>query len=111
MSDDEKHDCKLGHRDLLQVTGVTEKGDYTYVRHLPDHSAEVGVLRIPEEGKSMQSPIALKAVNDQGLFEVEDLRSSGGPTQTTKGPAKITTEEYRTGWNRIFGGSKTVGQA
>ena len=108
-SDDGREDCKIGHRDLLQMTGVTKDGDYTYVRHRANHEGETGVLRIPKEGKPLQNPIALKSVNDQGLFEVEVLAGVSEPV--SKGPAKVSTDEYRDGWDRIFGGKKTVGQA
>ena len=106
---DEKDDCKLGHRDLLRVTGETKDGGFTYIRHRADHEAEVGVLKIPKEGQSMQStPVTLTRVEDD-LFEVEEIGTS--TSSESKGPAKVTTDDYRMGWDRIFGGPKTVGQA
>jgi hypothetical protein len=104
---EKKHGCEAGHRDLLQVTGATEDGGYTYVRRRADHEVEVGTLQFPEEGKSMQNPMILSPVNKKGLFEVEEV----GGASDTKGPAKVTTDDYRVGWDRIFGGTGTVGQA
>lgn len=96
-------------KDLLQITGVTQYGDYSYVRQRPNDEMEVGLLRNPQEGKPMNSPLAMKAVNETGLYEVEELVS--GTLAPSKGPAKVNSDEFRTGWDRIFGGPKTVGQA
>lgn len=42
------------------------------------------------------------------LCDVEDIPiPSGGH----KGPARVSTTAFREGWDRIFGGPKTVGQA
>lgn len=38
-----------------------------------------------------------------GLYEVVDPHS--------KGPCKVATEDYRCGWDRIFGGRQEVGRA
>ena len=95
MADDKKK------RDLLQITGVTKDGDYSYVRQRPDDDIEVGLLRTPEEGKPMQRPVALKALNDSGFFEVEPLVEP--LVSPSKGPTKVTTEEYRVGWERVCG--------
>lgn len=104
MADDKKP------KDLLQITGATDDGKFTYIRQQPGRDTEVGILKIPEEGKAMRSPLSLKAVNDRGLYEVEELMA-GTSAPASKGPAKVNSDEFRDGWDRIFGAPKTIGQA
>ena len=44
-------------------------------------------------------------------WAVADLERREASSRTTSGPAQVSTDAYRAGWQMIFGGSTPVGSA
>lgn len=106
MGDDNK-----SGKDFLTVGPDFGEGP-VYLRHRADHTLETGVLRGIEEGKPINAPLVnLKGREGSNVFDVEeigDFRSQGRPAS---GPAMVATDSFREGWDRIFGGRQSVGEA
>lgn len=83
-----------------------EDGRFPYIRHQPNGTVTTGLVGPPcSEGRPMGDSLCLK--HEQGpVFRVVH-EHKGAPA---KGPAKVTTDAYREGWEGIFG-QRTVGQA
>jgi len=88
-------DCKSGDT-LIMGPSVDGAGSRICIRHLPDHEIELGVVRPLRDGQ----PIASGS-------EVVSLEHLGGSEYSVEhiygGPAKVTSDAYRAGWDRIFG--------
>ena len=107
-------------RDIALLGGPTERGDGVTIVRLREGQVEVGELRAAEEGKPIlgESVRLHRRAEHPRLVEVETLargplapgaRATSGPTTTAKGPAKVATEAYRTGWESIFGAPRSGG--
>lgn len=103
-------------RDYLILGPQTETGQ-ACVRHLPDHSLRVGVLRAVKDGENVAGHggelVMIKPAED-GTYDVESFHNSseeGSDETQAHGPAQVATDEYRMGWDRIFGAKSTVGAA
>ena len=81
--------CEKGHQHVLRIR---EAEDGT--RHVTD-----GVVGKIDEGKPIGPGVEIvKMVPDgDGSYECETLYRHPG------GPAKVTTEEYRSGWDALWG--------
>ncbi len=79
-----------------------------FVRHRSDCSTETGFVKRVQEGEPIYDGAMLLEPrnNEPGAFNVRGTYQSN-----QSGPPKVTTNEYRDGWDRIFGGTATVGQA
>lgn len=112
MADDDQ-DC--GHKDVMTLGPVlSENGLRPYIRHKADCTLETGVTRPLEEGESASFADGILQLEpgSHGTYDVTTLYERPRTTQAEpKGPAKVTTEAFRSGWDRVFGKSATVGQA
>jgi len=109
--------------DVALLGGPTENGGIHILR-MRDGQVELGELRTLEHGKPiLGESVRLHPRDDRpGLFDVETLArgplarrppqqmqppqpTSVALAATRKGPAKIATEAYRSGWESIFRGS------
>src|SRR5512139_3420761 len=101
-----------GPKDVLFVGNNTTEGGGAPVVRLRDGRIETGELREAREGQPIVGELVKlsKRSEHDRLFDVEVLAT--GPTAeprgelpaaARKGPAKIATEAYRTGWDAIFG--------
>lgn len=95
---------KCKGEDTMRISSeIDAEGNRLFIRHLPDHTHQIGTLsqRPPEDS---DSPVMLIPHEDrEGVYHVAEL-----PKGT--GPAQVSTNAYRMGWDRIFG-SKEVGVA
>jgi len=93
--------------DDVVFTG-TPKSDGTtpYLRHHPDHTLELGVFSKPSETKPANMTLRSRDGADDGVYDIIEEGPSVG-----SGPAKVTNDAYRNGWDSIFGNRQTVGQA
>jgi len=105
----EKHDddhVHLGPR-------VGEDG-VAFVRCHPDGTTHAGVLRPAKEGEPLyDGAIRLEHRGPGPVYNVIDEYKRETPQQCCEersGPAKVTTDAYRNGWDNLFG-NQTVGQA
>jgi hypothetical protein len=94
-------------KDMLTMGPELEDGRYPYIRERPDGTMSTGLVGPPcADGQPMGDALFLK--HDEGpVFEVVHEHHGA---KKAKGPVKVTTDAYRSGWDGIFG-SKTVGQA
>ena len=101
--------------DVAMLGGPTENGGVQILRMREGH-VELGELRTLQEGKPiLGESVRLHAREDRpGLFDVETIargplakrppKSAPALPAARKGPAKVSTEAYRSGWESIFRG-------
>jgi hypothetical protein len=102
--ENDSSDCNLG--DVMSVGPADPGPGRRFRRHLPDHSIEEGTIFPCQEGQALPPGadlIRLKKRAD-GDFDVETVVSG-------RGHSTAATPAYRSGWDRIFGGSTQAGQA
>ena len=103
-------------KDVIVVGGPSEDGNGVSILRVRDTRVEAGELRNAAPGKPIVGELVKLSPREESdrLFDVEVLAkspyeaagaegatSSGG---ARKGPAKVASEAYRTGWEDIFGG-------
>lgn len=100
MSDDKS---KPG-RDCILPLAKTESGDFYAVRHTADHRFETARMRPLKDGAAIngQRVVFAKQSTDGILDVVGEYAPRGG------GPAQVATDDYREGWERIFGGKEVA---
>lgn len=120
MADSEEPKSGTPPRDIALLGGPTERGDGVHIVRLRDGQVEVGQLRAAEEGKPIlgESVRLHPRAEHPRLVEVETLargplaakaNARVEPTATAKGPPKVASDAYRTGWESIFGAPRTGG--
>lgn len=89
--------------DVLTAGPVQEDGTQPYIR-LTNNHIETGTLTIMQDGQAAPPDATLVSLKrrDDGRYDVQELHRTG--------PAKVSSDAFRSGWDRIFG-NKTVGQA
>jgi hypothetical protein len=105
---------KAEFKDVALVLGQTEdrKGYQILRKRADEDSVEMGTVRPLEEGKPIDGEVlAFKARKDHPmLFDVKSHfdpnadTDSGG--KSSVGPAKVSTAQYRSGWDAIWGKRK-----
>jgi hypothetical protein len=108
MADEKKPKCH--GEDVLFMGPPLNNGLSPFLRHRSDCSTETGLARVVREGEPLHNRALLleRRKDSPGTFNV---RGTYSPDSSQSGPPKVATPEYRTGWDRIFGGSPTIGQA
>jgi hypothetical protein len=104
-------DCSLDSDRLILGPDLGD-GSRPCIRHLPDHSIQTGVARLMKEGQPINGYDEILTIcydQQHGDFEVKSAYTP--PTAAHKGPAMVTSNEYRTGYERIFGFKQVVGEA
>ena len=80
-------------------------------RRGPDAPVEAGVLQPLVEGKPItEEVVSLRPRPDAPLvFDVSTVLERSAPRAAGDGPSQVATDEYRKGWDTIFGrkGSST----
>jgi hypothetical protein len=91
--------------DVALVFGRDEHGLHVLRRRGPDAPVEAGVLHPLVEGKPItEEVISLRARADAPMvFDVSTLVERSTPRASGDGPSQVATEEYRKGWDTIFG--------
>ena len=99
-------------QDVALVVGRTEDAEgYRVLRHRPEQGVEMGTMRPLKEGRPIDGEIiSLQAREDVPFLynvktELADPRAQER-RGTSAGPAQIATEEYRNGWDAIWGAAK-----
>lgn len=90
---------------LMMGPKPDEGGRFPYIRRRPDGTVIAGFVGPPcRQGAPMGDALCLR--HEEGLvFEVVHEHRS-----EARGPAKVTTDAYRSGWDNLFG-NKAVGEA
>ena len=118
MADDDDKGCP--NRDVMHLGPDIGNGYHPYVRHKSDHGMETGFITARKPGNDEAAPpcdgiVRLSHTGPGPTFDVESLYERPAPPTDVagshSGPAMVTTEAYRDGWDRIFGGKQAVGQA
>ena len=99
--------------DVVILGPPTADGAGVQVLRARDEKVEIGELRALEEGRPIVGEIVTLAPRKHNprVCDVKDsYRAPGSPGTTAlavavahKGPAKVSTEAYREGWDEIFG--------
>jgi hypothetical protein len=77
------------------------------LHHGTDHTTRIGVMKPMEDGKPIgEDAVLLEQREGTGLYNVV-----GSVSDLKKGPSKVNSPAFRSGWDRIFGKPATVGSA
>lgn len=81
---------------------------FPFIRHRSNCTTEAGFVKQAKEGEPLYDGAVLLEPRGQepGAFNVVSTYKA-----QKSGPAQVATNEYREGYDRIFGGSQPVGQA
>lgn len=115
----EQKKCSEG--DVIELgppVADAEPGTHVFKRHTADHEIQIGVGKLEpisqrKEGKPFAPGEILCRRRDDGRFNVEQIMpgsSESSESGEASGPAMVTSDAYRTGWDAIFG-KATVGKA
>lgn len=102
-------------KDFVALGPDLGDGTRPFFRHRSDHTIETGYSRAVEDGKPINtsehgSLVRLTPVGGP-IYEVETLYENRPQEGDAKGPAKVSSDAYRRGWETIFGTKKPVGDA
>lgn len=116
-----KDECKLKGDRLIIGPDVGAGEIRPCVRHHPDHSITNGWVKPLKQGVPLNGAEMLSIQYDAqvGDFKVksiynpnqEQASASEEIESSTHGPAMVASNEYRSGWDRVFGSKVTVGSA
>jgi hypothetical protein len=104
-------DNEGGARDVALVIDRTEdRGGYRILRRRhPDSEVELGTIRPLEEGRPIEGEVVSLRPREDVPFaydvKTELEVNAGGRRFTEDGPAQIATDQYRRGWDAIWGQS------
>lgn len=112
--------CPGATRDLMHLGPDIGNGLHPFVRHRPGCNMEAGFITPSKpSGNDEAAPrcdgiVRLTHSGPGPVFDVESLYEREAPTDVAgsrDGPAMVATDAFRSGWDRIFGVNKTIGQA
>jgi len=97
-------------KDLALVYGRAEDGDgYKVLRQRAGSATvEAGMVRALRSGRAISGEVVTLEQRPESpfLFDVqtdEELSTSTPPAATRGGPPQVATEDYRRGWDAIWG--------
>jgi hypothetical protein len=100
MADDNpKRPCDRG--DEIKLGPHLGGGFRPAIRHMADHEQTIGIVRPVREGEALTGNEFRIEPKDpaNGVFHVRPPHVEGAGGR----PAKVTSDEYRKGWDSIFG--------
>jgi len=107
MSDEEKKNC--GGDELIAGPELSN-GMRPFIRHSPDHEITGGLITSAKDGQPVNGSELVQLTRIEGeRYAVKSLYDASVPSDRA-GPSKVVSDEYRDGWDRIFG-NRTIGQA
>lgn len=108
MADDEKKPSACPGEDQLTIKGPPDvRGQVPFVRHTADHEVLVGLMRPVREGEPLDASSFRLEHRSGPCFAVKPALEN----TDHKGPAKVSTDAFRNGWDSIFGKRLPAGQA
>lgn len=95
-------------RDIALVVGRDEEGVHILRRRSEEAPVEMGLLKPLREGKPISGEvITLKQREDVPIFyDVRSEYNGSEPAESKEpgdGPAHVTTDAYRKGWDAVWG--------
>ncbi len=117
MADDGAGSSSRPSGDVAILGGPTERGDGVQILRLREGHVEVGELRAAPEGKPIlgESVRLHPRADEPRICDVEVIAPSPIPRakdtagERGKGPAKVATPAYRSGWDAVFGAPRSRG--
>ena len=95
-------DPKEKPKDLLTLGPDLGNGDRPFIRKDTEDKISIGTMHPIQDGEPLpENAVSLRRI-DGSMFEVEQIH---------KGPSRAVSDDYRGGWDRIFGGKQSVGIA
>ena len=92
--------------DVALVCGASPDGETLGVLRKRGENVEAAVLRKATEGQPLHGELVRLTPRDEPmLFDVDvvyDARSQEPAPARGAGPAKVSTDKYRKGWDRLF---------
>ncbi len=108
MSEEKK--CPI--KDEITLGPDLGGGIYPAVRHAADHTIHVGTVRLREEGQPLTNHTLILDPKEGSTFNViGEVTAKGETRESPGGPAMVSSNAYRNGWDRLFGGKQPVGEA
>jgi hypothetical protein len=108
MSDEKK--CQI--KDEITLGPDLGGGVHPAVRHAADHTVHVGTVRLLAEGQPLSGTTLILDPKEGSSFNViGEITPKGENADRHGGPAMVSSSAYRDGWDRLFGGKQTVGEA
>lgn len=106
VAEDEKKSCG---GDTAVFGPPLPDGGIPYIRHREDHTITQGVAHVLRDGQPVDPRTEIVRLDpDEGYrYRVTSIYEGAA----SKGPSKITTDAYRSGWDQIFGKKAPVGEA
>lgn len=91
--------------DVVVLGPPTADGNGVHVIRAREERVETGELRALEEGRPILGEVVtLKPREDNPrICDVQESYGAKTTQATHKGPAKVSTDAYREGWEEIFG--------
>lgn len=102
--------CDHGDKMFIGPEVLGTDGARLSVRHKADHTNEYALTRPLREGENIAGARVVFGRTEGNVMHITDeldLRG-GAATATGSGPPQVATEEYRDGWDRIFGARKVA---
>lgn len=92
-------------QDVVLLGPPTADGAGVHVIRAREERIETGELRALQEGKPIAGEVlTLKPRKENPrVCDVADSFSADGARHSSKGPAKVSSQAYRDGWDEIFG--------
>ena len=94
------------HEDVALVLGASEETGEVAILRKRDEQLEAGILKKAEDGKPLSGDLVrLRAREASPLFDVETIYEAPKRSprrKRTPGPAQVSTDRYRRGWDRLF---------
>ncbi len=102
-SEDQRQKEKGASEDVVLVHGRTEDGKGLEVLRKRGDTLAAGQMRPMEEGKAITGEVVSLRPRSESplLFDVDVLHA---PEPGRAGPAQVSTDSYRAGWQAVFGG-------
>ncbi len=94
--------------DVVLVRGPSDDGVGVEILRLRNEKLEAGQLRPAAPGKPIVGELVRleRRPEHEALFDVEVLHRADPPSEAAaarKGPAKVSSNAYREGWDHVFG--------
>lgn len=105
-----------GPRDRALILGELPEQKGVAILRQRDESApvEAGVLRTPREGEPITGELVSLTPTVEGSpvcdvkvhLDARTLTGDPRPKDSHKGPPRVSSQAYRSGWDALFGGDK-----
>jgi hypothetical protein len=111
--DDNSSSEPCSKQDVLFVHSPAPTGDGFRVIRARNDTLELGELRGMKAGQPIYGEVVQLSRREESprMFDVTTVvPPKTSPAEPGKGPAKVTTSAYRSGWEAVFGGKEPPGE-